>query len=196
VLLTALVTALVAVLAAGAAGVTCETVDDTGVVRAAGLTALVTVLVPPVAASAAVLAAELAVPVTVLAVPVAAPVAEPTAVVAAPVAVLAAPVTVLDTEDKTEPGSPELGGTVAASAGVAASRPMPTRRHRPPSAAPTVYESTFRAGRHQPFTSVTLITENVDVHTRDAISVIFSSGGRIIRSGCDALCFPGLSGDS
>jgi hypothetical protein len=105
---------LVTELAAGAAGVTCETVDDAGVVRTAGLTALVTVLV--------------------------------------------APVTALVTAGRTGPDGPELGRTVAAAAGAADSRPMPTRMHRPPKAAPTVYKSTFRADRHQPFMRVTLIT--------------------------------------
>jgi len=121
------------------------------VVTAAGLTALVAVAAAPVAVPAAVLAAELVVPVAALAVPVTAPV-----VVLA--AVLAAPVTVLVTEGRTGPSGPELAGTTAAAAGVAASRPMPTRRHRPPSAAPMVYISTFRADVHQPFMRVTLIT--------------------------------------
>jgi len=74
------------------------------------------------------------------------------------VAVLAVVVTALVTGDKIEPGGPELGGTMAAAAGVAASRPMPARMHRPPSAAPMVYKSTFRAGRHQPFMRVTVVT--------------------------------------
>jgi hypothetical protein len=112
----------------------------------------VPVTVPPV-----VLAAEVVLvtaPVAVLAVPVTAAVV----VLATLVTVLAAPVTALVTEGKTGPGGPELGRTVAAAAGVAASRPMPTRMHRPPNAAPTVYKSTFRADRHQPFIHVTLVT--------------------------------------
>jgi hypothetical protein len=153
------------VLAAEAAGVTCETVEDAGAVRAAGLTALVAVLAVPVAALVAVLAVPVAasvavpaVPVTVLAVPVTAPVAVLPAELAAPVTVLAAPVTALVREGRIGPGGPELDGTAAAAAGVAASRPMPTRMHRPPNAAPTVYKSTFRADRHQPFMRVTVVT--------------------------------------
>jgi hypothetical protein len=169
---------LVTGLAAGAAGVTCETVDDAGVVRTAGLTALVTVLVAPVAAPAAALAAVLAVP------------------LAAPVAVLAAPVTALVTAGRTGPGGPESGRTVAAAAGVADSRPMPTRMHRPPKAAPTVYKSTFRADRHQPFMRVTLITQNTDVHTPETISRRFFVGRRIIQHGCRASYIPGFSHDS
>jgi len=117
----------------------------------------VAVLAVPVAVLAvpvAVLAAVPAVPVTVLAVPVTALVA----VLAAPVTVLAAPVTTLVTAGRTGPGGPELGRTVAAAAGVAASRPMPTRMHKPLKAAPTVYKSTFRADRHQPFMGVTVVT--------------------------------------
>jgi hypothetical protein len=108
------------------------------VVRATGLTALVTVLVAPVAAPAAVLAAVLAVPVAALVAALAIP-------VTAPVAVLVAALAALVMAGRSGLGGPELDGTAAAAAGVAASRPMPTRMHRPPKAAPMVYKSTFRA---------------------------------------------------
>jgi hypothetical protein len=64
---------------------------------------------------------------------------------------------VLDTAETREPpGPPEA--PVAAEAGAASSRPMPNARHRPLTAAPKVYNSTFRAGMYQPFMPGTLIT--------------------------------------
>jgi len=186
--------------------VTCETVEAAGVVRAAGLIALVALPEDPVAALEAVLAAVLAVPVTasvaLLAVPVTA-LAVPVTAPAALGTVLATPATVLVNEGRTGPGGPELGATAAAAAGVAASRPMPTRMHRPPNAAPTVYKSTFRADRHQPFMRVTLVTQIANVYTRDAISASFSHDRWIIDPDaahyacqdfptivCDACCIP------
>ncbi len=114
------------------------------------------------------------------ALPAAAPVltVAPVTLLAAAFALAVAPVT-----------APSLAAGVA---GVTR-RPMPVGMHRPPSAAPTVYKSTFRAGRHQPFMPATVVTQNAGVHIRDAIFARISYGDWTIYPGCRASGIPEFS---
>jgi hypothetical protein len=84
----------------------------------------------------------------------------PAAEVTVPVVEVTAPAAedaVPETAEVREPPRLEAAW-VAAEAGAAIRRPMPNARHRPPTAVPKMYNSTFRTGTYQPFMPGTLIT--------------------------------------